>query len=257
MIHEVISPCEALKDLISHFWVGTWDTTSQKPHTTYYVVANSLTEITFAFNGNHPAADLLFSAVQGHTHRPNQFTVDGFYHLIGVSFYSHAIPRLFNIPASELNHAFISLDTFLGQEGVILNEKIALAQNTPQRIELLSACFMTMLKKPQLEDPLISRAIKAIRSSNGKTKIEDLANTFCLSQKQFNRRFKAFSGFNPKTYSRIIRFESVIQTYPHTANLTETAYAHDYYDQAHFIHEFKSFTGFAPGDFWKLGEAQH
>lgn len=256
MIHEVISPCEELKDLVSHFWAGTWDATSQKSNTTYYVVANSLTEITFAFNSPDKHADLLFSTVQGHTHVPNQFAVDGFYHLIGVSFYSYAIPLLFNVPASELNKAFISLDTFLGHDGVMLNEKMALATNTQQRIKLLSGYFISMLKKQHLEDPLITHAIKTIRSCNGRMKIEALAKECCLSQKQFNRRFKAFSGFSPKTYSRIIRFESVIHNYPNTVSFTEMAYANDYFDQAHFIHEFKSFTGFTPKDFWKIGEAQ-
>jgi AraC-like DNA-binding protein len=250
----VIPPCKELEGLISHFWIGTWDPMSQQPNTTYYAIASSLTEITFAFSNTDKHSDLLFSLVQGHSHLPNQFTVNGFYHLIGVSFHSYAIPRLFNIPSSELNTEFISLDTFIGSKGTTLNEKITAATTTQHRIKILSDYFISLLKKEKLEDQLITHAIKKIKRFNGEVKIEKLAHDFCLSQKQFNRRFKEFSGFSPKLYSRIIRFESVIRNHTNNINLTEIAHANGYYDQAHFIHEFKSFTGFSPTGFWAINK---
>lgn len=254
MEYLIVPPCEELKDVVRHFWIGTWDIHSQKPNRTYYVIANSLTEITFAFSSNAKHSELLFSAIQGHTHLPKQFSVTGFYHLLGVAFHSYAIPSLFNIPALELNKEFISLDTFLGPEGRILTEKIALAANTQERIQILSNYFISVLSKQRLEDKLIVNAIKEIKESNGKLKINTLANNFCLSQKQFTRRFKEFSGFSPKMYSRIIRFESTIQSYSNLSNLTDITYANGYYDQAHFIHDFKAFTGYNPTQFWKIGE---
>lgn len=254
MEYTVIPPCEALRNLVSHFWVGSWDVKSHKPKRTYYVVANSLTEITFAFNGRGKHSDLLFSVVQGHTHLPRQLSVDGFYHLIGVSLHSYAIPGLLKMPASELSKEFIPLSTILGQDGEILNEKIALATTTQERISILSDYFLSVLKGQKLEDKLIINAIQEIRRCSGEAKIKDLASDFCLSQKQFNRRFQQFSGFNPKMYSRIVRFESVINKHSSQSSLTEIAHANGYYDQAHFIHEFQSFTGFCPTDFWKISE---
>ncbi len=256
MIYEVIPPCEELRNLISHFWIGAWDANSRKPNTTHYVIASSLTEITFAFSDNNKHADLIFSAVQGHTHLPGQMAVDGFCHLIGVAFHSYAIPALFNIPASELSKEFISLNTFLGYAGTILNERMAMATSTQQRIGLLSDYCRSALKKQKLADRCITDAIKEIKRYNGTAKIEALASDFFLSQKQFGRRFKEFAGFNPKTYSKIIRFESVLKNFSGLSDLTDLAHANDYYDQAHFIHEFKSFTGFTPREFRKLGEEQ-
>lgn len=250
-----IPPCDALKDFISHFWVGTWNASLRKTNTTYYVIAGSLTELVFAFSDHNRQADLLFSRVQGHTHQPGRFPVDGFCHLLGVSLYSHAIPGLFHIPACELNKTFLALDAFLGKEGAILDERMANAAGTQQRIQLLSEYFLSLLKKQPREDLLIARAIGEIKKSMGQVTIEKLAGDFCLSQKQFSRRFKEFSGFSPKMYSRIVRFESVINNnYLNMSNLTGMAHAGGYYDQAHFIHEFRSFTGFAPKDFLKMGE---
>lgn len=254
MHYRVIPPCNDLKDIVSHFWVSTWDVHSQTTNDIYYVIANSLTEITFAFSGQEKHDELLFSVVQGHTHTPIQLQVKGFYHLIGVSLYSYAIPSLFDLPSTELNQEFIPLTTFLGSDGAMLNEKIALAETTSQRITTLSNYFRFLLKNQKLKDTQILTAIQEIKKFNGSPKIIDLASDSFLSQKQFNRRFKEFSGFNPKTYARIIRLESAIKSYPNFSSLTEVAYNNGYYDQAHFIREFREFTRFSPKEFWKLSE---
>jgi AraC-like DNA-binding protein len=253
--YNLIPPCEELKGLVHHFWSGTWDEPTSKPQQAYYIIASSLTEITFGFNSYQPQADLQFAMVQGHTNLPNRFDVPGFRHLIGVSFYSHAIPLLFRMPATDLNQEFITLEILLGTDGKILNEKIAAVNSTQGRIKLLSDFLVGISRKQKLEDQLIAGALKEILKFNGRLKVDELARDFSLSQKQFTRRFKEFSGFNPKTYARIIRLESVIRNYSSQTQLTDLAYRHGYYDQAHFNHEFKSFTGFTPTDFWKLGES--
>ncbi len=253
MKYAIVPPCDTLRDFISHFWVGTWEPGHQ-PVNDYYIIASSMTEIVFAFNETSHYSDLLFSSVQGHTHLPNTIKVANYNHLIGVSFHSYAIPFLFGISPTELSREFISLDTFLGLEGNLLSEKIALANTTNQRIKILSDHFISALNKSKQGDTLIIGAINEIKKHQGIIKVEKLAESFHLSQKQFTRRFKSFSGFNPKMYSRITRFESMINQYPTTGNLTDTAYANGYFDQAHFIHEVKAFTGFNPKAFWQLSE---
>ncbi|AEM71544.1 transcriptional regulator, AraC family [Allomuricauda ruestringensis DSM 13258] len=251
MDYQRILPCPELRNYISYFWVGTWDV-NLPPNDIYYVVANSLTEISFAFEGNQREDDLLFTVVQGQTHRPQQFKVDGFYHVIGVCLHSFAIPKLFNISATELYMGFLTLETFLGLEGRELTEKMALAATTGKRIAILTDFFKSLVRKRQREDQLIAQAVQIIKDEGGSTRINELAQEFCLSEKQFKRRFKASTGFNPKLFNRIVRFESVIKTNPDWTNLTEAAYNNGYFDQSHLNHDFKTFTGFSPTDFYKL-----
>lgn len=243
-----IAPCEELSDFVSHFWAAAWTVQSLEASSTYYMTANSLTEIAFAFRGS----DLVFSSVQGHTHRHGQFPAGGFYRMFGVSLYSHSIPFLFHMPASELNGHFFSLETLLGTDGKTLVEKIALARSTPDRIRILSDHFVSQPRKQRIGDSLIKQATQFIRQRLGNVNIEALSDHFCLSQKQFERRFKAASGFNPKLFSRIVRFETVLNNYSNYTNLTEAAYATGYYDQAHFINDFKTFAGYSPNKFLAL-----
>lgn len=254
MDYLVTQPDGELKNYISHYWVGTWNLDSTPPNDSYYVIASSTTEFTFGFSGAGKEDDLLFSIVHGHTQEPLQKMVEGYYHLIGVSIYSHAIPSLFNIPAYDLNREFLPLSIFLGGEGEELNDRIANARTSRERLEILDDYFKGRLKNQRESDVRMLKAIKEVKRFNGNSKIIDLASDSFLSQKQFNRRFKDFSGFNPKTFSKIIRLESAIKNYPAFPSLTELALKVGYYDQAHFIREFKELTGFSPREFWKLSE---
>ena len=259
MDYRVLPPGKDLQDIISHFWIGTWDAESRVPLTSYYIIATTLTDIVFAFQGATSHSELVFSAIQGQTPSARQMPVAGFHQLMGVSIRAFALPWLFGLPPVDLGSDFLSLETFLGHEGRVLNERIALAYDTDQRLAILAGFLRSRMKQGVLNDVVIkdrmmSSAMNTIRKDPADSRIIDLAGRFDLSPKQFKRRFMAFSGFNPKVYARVARFESVIENYSAVSNLTDLAYASGYYDQAHFNHEFKGFTGFSPGDFWKLGE---
>lgn len=248
MNHQIIQPCKELKDYVSHFWISEWDKPTPLINSTLYATANSLTEIAFGFIGS----GLIFSNLRGHTNTPTEIGAYGLKSIFGVSLYSYAVPFLFHIPASELNNHFLSTESLLGNDGKMIVEKIALALTTEQRVNILTDYFLLQLKKQCLGDALISKAVQYIRTYNGVLNIVDLSSDFCLSQKQFERRFKACAGFNPKLYSRIVRFEAILNNRTSYTNLTEASHANGYYDQAHFIHDFKKFTGHSPTKFFAL-----
>jgi AraC-like DNA-binding protein len=253
MSSQIFQPCEELKEYVSHFWAGKWNSVSNG-NSTYFSTANIQTELAFAFQSSPGKrySELLFSSVLGHTEKHNQFPMNGDIELFGVSLYAHAVPCLFNVSTSELTDQIISFDTLLGKQGRIINEKMANAFTTQKRLEILSGYFKEQLAKERFEDKIITRAIKQIRRDQGIVNVNKLAAESYLSQKQFERRFAAFSGFNPKLYARIIRFETALWDRKNYHTLTEVAHAYGYYDQAHFIRDFKTFSGFSPNKFFSL-----
>jgi AraC-like DNA-binding protein len=84
------------------------------------------------------------------------------------------------------------------------------------------------------------------------TSLKELADNSFLSTRQFERRFKEFSGFTPKLFLRIARFNSALKGTFAGKPLTQIAYDSGYYDQSHFIHEFQKFSGCNPKDYFKL-----
>ncbi|HTD40430.1 MAG TPA: helix-turn-helix domain-containing protein, partial [Mucilaginibacter sp.] len=69
------------------------------------------------------------------------------------------------------------------------------------------------------------------------------------------RKFKIYSGFSPKMYLRLTRLQNALKQYGHDKTLTQIAYECGYYDQSHFIHDVKAFTGYHPG-FYFSGNAE-
>ncbi|MFH1000399.1 MAG: helix-turn-helix domain-containing protein, partial [Bacteroidota bacterium] len=86
----------------------------------------------------------------------------------------------------------------------------------------------------------------------GQIKTQKLSQEVCLGIKQFERIFSNYVGINPKKFTSIVRFQNILQMKKNTneLNLSQLAFDNGYYDQAHFIHDFRSLTGLAPRDFF-------
>jgi transcriptional regulator GlxA family with amidase domain len=69
-----------------------------------------------------------------------------------------------------------------------------------------------------------------------------------LSQRQLRRYFEYYIGDSAKTFSQVVRFQNILNAKPSTQSLRESKIFFDlgYYDQAHFIKEFKNFYGVTP-----------
>jgi methylphosphotriester-DNA--protein-cysteine methyltransferase len=124
--------------------------------------------------------------------------------------------------------------------------------NFLDRIQILSNFFLENLKNQRFGDPMVLNAALQIKNSNNNVNVKNLAKNYCLSQKQFERRFKVGTGFNPKLYARIIRFEKLMKNHATFKNFTQAAYSTGYYDQSHLIRDFKDFTGYDPYQFIEI-----
>jgi methylphosphotriester-DNA--protein-cysteine methyltransferase len=109
--------------------------------------------------------------------------------------------------------------------------------------------MLSMLKTPQ-SDALIQNAIQQIKNANGDLRIKDLLTNLYISQDAFEKRFRKITGTSPKQFAGTVRLKNIIAQYSDTMNLTEMAYTAGYFDQAHFIKTFKSFTGQTPQSFF-------
>jgi AraC-like DNA-binding protein len=69
-----------------------------------------------------------------------------------------------------------------------------------------------------------------------------------LSQRRFIEVFNAEVGLTPKLYSRLRRFQTLLQRiYNRTeVDWADAALGCGYFDQAHFNHDFREFTGISP-----------
>lgn len=250
MSYYIIKPSFDLSSLVGYFWVA--ERTGLDSLETYYSTADTFTKMVFAFS-DADKGELLFSGVQGQTKKAEQFPVSGFTQMVGVALFPHAIPLLFGLSPQELNDQMIDLLPLLSNREEGLHEKICMAKSGGERINILASYLKNkILGKEMVKDKSILDALFEIRKLKGNINITEFIDHYFLSQKQFERKFLGYSGFTPKLYARIVRFENSVADYPKFSSLTELAYASGYYDQAHFIHDFKKFAGFSPRQFFSL-----
>ena len=131
-----------------------------------------------------------------------------------------------------------------------VEEKLVRAADNPQRIAIIEAFLCSRMREHTI-DRLVIRAIRNIRDSGGTVRIKTLAEDLNISLDPFEKRFRRIVGATPKQFSAIVRFRSLLDSYDDTESLTEAAYRIGYFDQAHFIKDFRSFTGHSPTTFFE------
>ena len=103
-----------------------------------------------------------------------------------------------------------------------------------------------------LDYVLFSAIVDFIKVKKGEVRFDFITKHFNVNYKKVERLFNHFLGITPKTYIRIVRFNATIhvQSKIQEANLTQLGYELGFFDQSHFIREFKSFSSLSPKDFF-------
>lgn len=97
----------------------------------------------------------------------------------------------------------------------------------------------------------IIMAVELIKRNSGNLKITVLAQQLKISQCQFEKVFRRIVGASPKKFASIVRFRKVLSIAYKEGNLTQLGLEAGFFDQAHFIKDFKSFTGLTPEQYFK------
>ena len=152
-------------------------------------------------------------------------------------------------PANELFNLSLSLDDIFDKSSVTeVEEKLSIATTDKHRIEIVEQFLLSQLKDIQA-DKLIVEAVKLIYQSKGTIRIKELNEKLLISQSPFEKRFRKVVGTTAKKFASIVRFNSVLDNMNEAKSLTEICYENNFFDQAHFIKDFKQFTGDTPENF--------
>ncbi len=119
-------------------------------------------------------------------------------------------------------------------------------RNTPDHIKKLTLVenfLLTLIDKKEPNE-YVKKAINKIIISNGKSHISNLSKSIGYSQKQLERLFKTHVGISPKQFSKITQFQNSIRLMRNkNISSVDVALTAGYFDQAHFNHTFKAFSG--------------
>jgi AraC-like DNA-binding protein len=108
--------------------------------------------------------------------------------------------------------------------------------------------ILNKLIRPPLKKSYIFYALNVIKNNPGFLKIEELANSLNISRRFLEKEFKKYIGMTPKKYTQIERFKKILKNKDRKS--LDAALEYGYYDQSHFIKEFKEFSGETPRKFF-------
>lgn len=165
-----------------------------------------------------------------------------------VRFRAGAANYLFKFPLTELTDLVVEMDSIWGDDFLHLREHL-LEQPSPQaKIASLENWLLHRLHREAEPNPVVGYALNCIHQNPHLLTIADIQAKTGFSNKHFIHLFEKHVGTTPKTYLRTLKFQRVLTEIERTKriNWTDIAYGCGYYDQAHFIKEFRHFSGLNP-----------
>jgi len=171
--------------------------------------------------------------------------------VLGIKFKPAALAQLFDISMHELTNKVIALHDIHSLEVKALESSLNEYDNHPQRISAIENFLMNKIHVAG-HDTRVNKAIDKIFESNGMITVARLCQFGGTSERQLERLFKKFIGLSPKFYARVIQFSYIFQVIQgqKEMNGSELGIASGYYDQSHFIKNFKAFTGEDPSRYF-------
>lgn len=155
-------------------------------------------------------------------------------------------------PIQQMENKAVSLTTLFGEKAKELEAQVLQSKTNEQRMKHISAFLLNELQQQEVSHRITKSGIETLLQSNGQLGINELAAQLQINRRQLERKFLSAIGLSPKQLSKVIRLQAAIKLLKQKKfnSLTELAYESGYYDQAHFIKDFKEFTGVSPKEFY-------
>ncbi len=188
-------------------------------------------------------------SLDGANSRSRRIQFYGNVEAIGIRFYTGGAYPFLQIPLYELADEFLLLDDLALHLIDSLYEQIINTADIAGKIHLLETWLIARLNRSEASlSDLIQPALRLIHNQDEALSIKTIADDLFISQRQLERIFKTQVGISPKHYSRLQRIEQARQYLKIQATNAEASIgiAPGYYDQSHFIREFKANVGMTP-----------
>ncbi len=171
--------------------------------------------------------------------------------VIGISFFPAGLYPLIKVPLYEYKNMTIELDTLINGFTSQIEENSKKANETIDKIDIIEQVLMDIIDTKFIPESKLLQILNDFHANIGNYSINQFCYQYGINQRQLERYFKKYIGTSPKSFQRLNRYQKTMNMVLNNRiiDLTTLAYENDYYDQNHFIKEFKSFTGCTPSRF--------
>lgn len=204
---------------------------------------------TLQLEGVSERSPWIFDGANSHSRK---IALEGVINAVGIRFKPAGAFVFFSQPLDELSHQTLALDEIYPNRCLELVEKIHEASTIAQKI----VCIENWLSQRIFAQKTISRVLKesimTIENHGGLLTIEQLSQKIGHHQRKIERLFRTQIGITAKEYATTLRMEQARTYIKNRQYLSfgDLANRLGYYDQAHFIKQFKKTMGITPKEYY-------
>jgi AraC-like DNA-binding protein len=168
--------------------------------------------------------------------------------VMGVSFRPGGAFPFFRPPTGEFRDAHVALEDVWGSRADCLRTRILEADTPARKFAALESVLSAEVVRPMVRDRAVAHALEALTVRSHPGAVAQVTSATGLTAKRFIQRFTDEVGLTPKRFCRVRRFQRVLRRVHRAPSVdwSDIAMAAGYYDQAHFIHDFRAFSGLTP-----------
>lgn len=255
MKYAIHTPCQRLRRYVRHLVISETDSAGQYPifpDTGLVMGFQYAGKLAYLHDdGAHPLATAGITGLLDGYRLFQNVAATG---TVLVVFRETGLAAFVQQPVHELFDLSLSLDQLFSRQAICdTQERLAEARDDRARLAIVEEFLLGELRVFE-PDPLVAGALSAIYDSGGTIRIRELAAELHISQSPLEKRFRQYVGASPKKFAGIVRIRKMITALERgRGHLDAMDYLDVYYDQAHFINDFKRFTSMTPEEFLRRG----
>jgi AraC-like DNA-binding protein len=257
MNYQTYPPSDDLSALIKCYW--TLEVPAEMRGMRQRILPDGCIDMTFNFGDDvkrilpddsavvQPRAMILGQMTQAFDVEPTG-RVDCF----AVRLYPYAFAAFVSAPLRNFANCETPLDQAFEKESAdALEQSLGAASGTEERINTVEEFLRSALSSSNTVDHIVRETVDVMLSAKGGASVDAMTDRDPAQRRQLERKFREYVGVSPKQLSKVIRLQAALHALldPEREGLTRVAYDANYYDQSHFIKDFREFTGVSPRDF--------
>jgi len=257
MNYQTFQPHKDLESVVSCYW--TLEVPADIDAQRQRIIPDGCIEMAFILGGDikrYTSEDEFIiqprAMVLGQTIEPFYIQPTGYVNTFAIRFYPYGFANFVTIPIKSLVNKETPLEVLFGEKTAKeLERKIIEAADSKERIKIIEDFLLDKLNEEVTINKIVKMTVDALLSTNGSASIEGILKGDLSKRRQLERNFIKQIGVSPKQLGKVIRLQTALKMLldNNAENLTNIAYESEYYDQAHFIKDFKEFTGTNPKKF--------
>jgi AraC-like DNA-binding protein len=258
MKYQIVEPHQDLAALVKCYW--SLESPKENTPARNTIVPDGCMKLIFHYGDlykhhseNGSSITLPRCFLIGQLTRPYEVEPTGETGTFFVCFHPDGFLPFTTIPLKEMENSAIPLGKLFGEDGQEIAQKILNAKSTLERIRLIEEFLFNRLVDAKTIDNIVKSTVEIILTTHGQFSVNELSQQNNINRRQLVRKFSSAIGLSPKQLSKTIRIQTTLKILltKQVTSLTDLAYENEYFDQAHFIKDFKEFTGLTPKEFYK------